>query len=82
MDFKGINKRIDIIGCCFDILIIFAPFSLLMDNGLNIFMLVFYIIYLPNLIFNIYKYIYNKKNKLSIYHEFEKIVNEDFFIHH
>lgn len=74
-------KQIDVISCLFDIVIIFAPFMLLFGGGAELFMGSFYFIYLPYLLFNVYKNTLKKKNRLMIEQEFEKINKKDLVIH-
>jgi hypothetical protein len=50
-----IKKNIESITCLFDLLIIFSPFILLFDGGYEKFVYLFYLIYLPSLVFSIYK---------------------------
>ncbi len=74
-------KTIEIISCYLDIIIIFSPFLLLLGGGINIYLASFYFIYLPYLIFNVYKYNINKKNSRNIELEFKKISKDDLVIH-
>lgn len=78
---KKVNNRIEITSFIFDILIMLSPTTLFMDNPLDSFTVIFYLIYLPNLIFNIYKCRYKKKNNFLLNQQFQKINIEDFFIH-
>lgn len=73
-------SKIDIISFVFDMLIILSPFTLFFTNPLTVFTTLFYIIYLPNLIFNIYKYRCKKRNIEGLESQFKKIISEDFFI--
>jgi hypothetical protein len=50
-----IKKNIESITCLFDLLIIFSPFILLFDSGYEKFVYLFYLIYLPSLVFSVYK---------------------------
>jgi Ca2+/Na+ antiporter len=50
-----IKKNIESITCLFDLLIIFSPFILLFDGGYEKFVYLFYLIYLPSLVFSVYK---------------------------
>ena len=50
-----IKKNIESITCLFDLLIIFSPFILLFEGGYEKFVYLFYLIYLPSLIFSVYK---------------------------
>jgi hypothetical protein len=74
-------KQIEIASCCFDIIIIFSPFLLLLGSGIEIFIWSFYIIYLPYLLFSVYKNNLKKKNRLMLEHEFKKIAEKDLLIH-
>lgn len=74
-------KQIEVTSCCFDIIIIFSPFLLLFGGGIEIFTWSFYMIYLPYLLFNVYKNNLKKKNRLMLEHEFEKIEEKDLVIH-
>lgn len=74
-------KQIDVISCLFDIVIIFSPFLLLLGAGVEIFTGSFYFIYLPYLLFNVYKNGLKKKNRLMIEQEFQKIEKKDLVIH-
>jgi hypothetical protein len=61
-----INRNLDTIKYLLDLMIIFAPFILLFDNGVKNFIFIFYFIYLPSLIFTIFNTRYKKflkKNK-------------------
>lgn len=74
-------KQIEVASCCFDIVIIFSPFLLLFGGGIAMFVWSFYIIYLPYLLFNVYKHNLKKKNRLMLEHEFKKIEEKDLVIH-
>lgn len=74
-------KQIEVASCCFDIIIIFSPFVLLFGSGIEIFTWSFYMIYLPYLLFNVYKHNLKKKNRLMLEHEFKKIEEKDLVIH-
>ena len=73
-------SKIDIISFVFDMLIILSPFTLFFSNPLTVFTTLFYVIYLPNLFFNIYKYRCKKRNIEALESQFKKIISEDFFI--
>jgi len=73
-------KTIEIISCYLDIIIIFSPFLLLLGGGVVIYTASFYFIYLPYLLFNVYKYNENRKNKLHFDHELKKIIKKDLVI--
>jgi hypothetical protein len=59
-----INKNFETIKCVLDLLIIFAPFILLFDDGIRNFLILFYLIYLPSLIFSVLELRYKKKDLL------------------
>jgi hypothetical protein len=59
-----IKRNFETIKCVLDLMIIFAPFILLFDNGLKMFLLIFYLIYLPSLIFSVIELKYRKKDIL------------------
>ena len=67
------SKQIEVVSCVMDIIIIFSPFLLLLNKGIELFIWSFYLIYLPYLLFNVYKYNENKKQKKHIQCEIEKI---------
>jgi hypothetical protein len=58
-----IKQNIYTIKCILDLMIIFCPFILLLDGGAEKFVFLFYIVYLPSLIFNVIEIRY-KKNEL------------------
>jgi hypothetical protein len=66
-------KQIEVVSCFMDIVIIFSPFLLLTGKGVELFIWSFYFIYLPYLLFNIYKYNQTKKHKKHIDCEIKKI---------
>jgi|LauGreDrversion4_2_1035121.scaffolds.fasta_scaffold1377691_2 hypothetical protein len=74
-------RQIEIISCLMDIVIIFSPFLLLSGAGVKLFLWSFYLIYLPYLVFNIYKYSHKKRKKEEIDSEMKKIVEKDLVIH-
>ncbi len=74
-------KQIEITSCCLDIIIIFSPFLLLFGGGISLFTWSFYLIYLPYLLFNVYKHNLKKKNRLMLETEFKKIEEKDLVIH-
>jgi hypothetical protein len=59
-----VKRNIDIIKYVFDLLIIFSPFIMLFDGGLNKFLVIFYLIYLPSLIVTILEMRYKKDTQL------------------
>jgi hypothetical protein len=59
-----IKKKLELIKCIFDLMIVFAPFILILDNGVKNFIVIFYVIYLPSLIFNIFYKTHKKKELL------------------
>jgi|GEM_PF-3110603 hypothetical protein len=73
-------KTIEIISCYLDIIIIFSPFLLLFADGVGLYVASFYFIYLPYLIFNVYKYNVNKRNRRILDDEFKKIEEKDLVI--
>jgi amino acid transporter len=74
-------KQIEVISCLMDIVIIFSPFLLLVNSGVQLFLWSFYFIYLPYLVFNVYKYNNNKRKRHEIDSELKKISQKDFVIH-
>lgn len=74
-------RQIEIVSCLMDIIIIFSPFLLLFSTGVKIFVWSFYLIYLPYLIFNVYKYIHKKRSISEIDSEIKKISQKDLVIH-
>lgn len=59
-----IRRNIDIIKYAFDLLIIFSPFIMLANGGINKFLIIFYLIYLPSLIVTILEMKYKKDGDL------------------
>lgn len=59
-----IRKNLETIKCVLDLMIIFAPFMLLLDNGVENFLIIFYLIYLPSLIFSVIELKYKKNDLL------------------
>jgi hypothetical protein len=59
-----IKKNLELIKCIFDLMIVFAPFIFILDNGVKNFIVIFYVIYLPSLIFNIFYKTHKKKELL------------------
>lgn len=59
-----VKRNLDTIKCILDLMIIFAPFILLFDNGVKNFIVIFYFIYLPSLIFTVFYTTYKKRELL------------------
>ncbi len=59
-----IKKNLETIKCVLDLMIIFAPFMLLFDNGVENFLIIFYLVYLPSLVFSILELKYKKNDFL------------------
>ena len=74
-------RQIEIVSCTMDIVIIFSPFLLLFGGGVTLFLWSFYLIYLPYLVFNVYKYNDKKRKKRELDTEFKKIGDKEFVIH-
>lgn len=74
-------RQIEIVSCTMDIVIIFSPFLLLFGGGATLFLWSFYLIYLPYLVFNIYKYNDKKRKKRELDNEFKKIDHKELVIH-
>ena len=74
-------KTIEVISCYLDIVIIFSPFLLLVGGGMSLYLASFYFLYLPYLVFNIYKYNLKKRHKIMLDSEMKKIIKDNFVIH-
>ena len=57
----------------FDLLLIFAPLLLFMDNGNELFIYVFYLIYLPDLILQFIKKKFESKKSITPKHVEKKV---------
>lgn len=53
----------------FDFFMVFAPFLLLVPNGINLFALIFYVIYLPFILYKLYQYISKPKEIIRVVHQ-------------
>jgi hypothetical protein len=59
-----IRKNFDTIKCILDLMIIFSPFVLLLDHGVEKFIGLFYLVYLPSLIISVMEIRYQKNESL------------------
>lgn len=59
-----IKKNFETIKCILDLMIIFSPFVLLFEHGVEKFVAIFYLVYLPSLYISVIEVKYKKSESL------------------